>query len=277
LRTLRIDLTFDGTDFEGWQRQPEARTVQRELEDALAGILQRPHTVIGCGRTDAGVHANQLVASTRTEHAMPVSELARALDAVLPDDIGILGVAEAPASFHAQRDALWKWYRYTILTSAAKRPIERRTTYRMARVPGLERLQAGAAALEGRHDFTSFANVGSVTGDMHRTLHALRWSEADDHLRLDAVGDGFLYKMVRTLAGTLLACAELDRPEEAVREILAARDRRAAGRALPGRGLCLMAVAIRGEAPPAHVPLFLRPPVHFGELGHSDELGTLKS
>lgn len=266
-RTLRLDLQFDGSAFEGWQRQAEGRTVQGEVERALATVLGTPHGVVGCGRTDAGVHARQLVASLRTEHAMGVEELERALDAVLPDDVGVLSLREVPASFHAQRDALWKWYRYRILTSRRKRPLVRRRTWRMARVPPLEHLAAAAAALEGRHDFASFANTGSSPGaSTERTLFRLRWSRDGDELRLDAVGDGFLYKMVRTVVGTLLQAAVEPDPAAAVRRILARRDRRAAGPAAPATGLTLMAVAVRGEPAPATVPDSLQPPVDLNPM-----------
>jgi len=260
-RTLRLDLTFDGTAFEGWQRQARGRTVQGEVERALERILGAPHGVVGCGRTDAGVHAEHLVASFRTAHAMPASELARALDAVLPPDVGVREAREAPPGFHARRDALWKWYRYRVLVSARKDPLRRRRVWRTARAPTLEALRAAAAPLVGRHDFASFANTGSNPGSTVRTLHALQWSRAGDELRLDVVGDGFLYKMVRTLVGTLLREARRPDPATAVRAILAARDRGAAGPVAAPAGLSLMAVAVRGEAPPACLPESLRPSV----------------
>ena len=121
-RTLRIDLQFDGAAFDGWQRQPVARTVQGELEAALEKLLGAPHAVLGCGRTDAGVHALQHVSSCRTTHPMRVQDLARALAAILPRDIGVLGVREMEPAFHAQRDTLWKWYRYRILAGPRRRP-----------------------------------------------------------------------------------------------------------------------------------------------------------
>ncbi len=266
---MRLELEFDGTDFEGWQRQRgqqrpgkrDARTVQGEVETAVAEVLRTPHSVIASGRTDAGVHARGLIASIRTRHVMPAAELERAVDALLPEDIGLLSLAEAPVGFHAQRDAVWKWYRYSILVSRRKRPLLRRTTWRLARVPDLEALAIAAGALEGRHDFRSFANTGSNPGDTTRTIHSLRWSREDDQLRLDVVGDGFLYKMVRTLVGTMLREAETDEPVRGIEDILAARDRQAAGRAAPARGLSLMAVALRGEPPPIQVPHFLVPQV----------------
>jgi len=263
-RTLRLDLSFDGTAFKGWQRQARGRTVQGEVERALERILGVPHAVVGCGRTDAGVHAEQLIASLRTEHAMPVTDLARALDAVLPPDVGVRDVREAASSFHARRDAAWKWYRYRVLVSQRKVPLRRRRVWRMARAPGLAALQAAAAPLRGRHDFASFANRGSNPTSTVRTLYELAWSRHGDELRLDVLGDGFLYKMVRTLVGTLLREARGAEPAAAVQAILAARNRGAAGPVAAAAGLSLMAVAVRGEAPPAHVPESLMASVDWG-------------
>ncbi len=260
-RTLRVDLEFDGTRFEGWQRQAEGRTVQGEVEAALARILGEAHTVIGCGRTDAGVHAEQHISSFRTRHPMPAQDLERALDAVLPEDVGVLALREVPAAFHAQHSAAWKWYRYRILASRRCRPLRRQRTWRLGTVPPLEALNAGAAALVGEHDFASFANVGSAPRSTVRRVHRLRWSCAGDEIRMDAVGDGFLYKMVRTVVGTLLQSAGESNPEAAVRTIREARARDAAGPAAPALGLTLMAVAVKGEPPPGTVPDSLQPPV----------------
>ena len=264
-RTLRVDFQFDGTRFEGWQRQPQARTVQGEVEAALTQILQAPHSVIGCGRTDAGVHAEQLVASFRTTSTMPAEDLERGLDAVLPEDVGVLSLRDVDHAFHAQRDAVWKWYRYRILTTRRKQPLRRQRTWRMARELPWDGLVAGAAVLEGRHDFASFANTGSAPGSTVRTVHRLRWSAEGDELRLDAVGDGFLYKMVRTVVGTLIQAAVAPDPAHVVRTILDARDRGAAGAVAPACGLTLMAVALRGEPPPVSVPESLQPYVDLAD------------
>lgn len=268
-RTLRVDLQFDGTAFEGWQRQARGRTVQGEVEAALARILGAPHAVTGCGRTDAGVHAEQHVSSFRTDHAMPAEDLERALDAVLPEDVGVLAVREVDPAFHAQRDAIWKWYRYRILVARRKQPLRRRRTWRQARTLDLEALRAGARALEGRHDFASFANTGSSPGTTVRCVHRLRWSAEGDELRLDAVGDGFLYKMVRTVVGTLVQASTEPDPEACVAAMLAACDRAAAGTVAPACGLSLMAVALRGEPPPGTVPDSLQPCVESGDRADS--------
>lgn len=263
-RIICLELEFDGTDFEGWQRQATGRTVQGTVEQALARILGSAHSVVGCGRTDAGVHARGMIASFRTCHGMSTGELARALDAVLPPDVGVLAAEDAPAGFHARRDALWKWYRYRLLVSRGKRPLRRHGAWRVPAVPPVEALEAASIPLLGRHDFRSFGNLGSSPGSTVRRLHVLRWSARADLLRLDVVGDGFLYKMVRTLVGTLLEAARGPDPAGAVRRILDARDRRAAGPVAPPNGLCLMAVGLRGRPAPSRVPALLVPRVDSG-------------
>ena len=263
-RVMRLCLQFDGTNFEGWQRQAQGRTVQGVVESALAQILGAHHGVHGSSRTDAGTHARGMVASFRTDHAMPAGTLARALDAVLPDDVGVRWVHDAPPDFHARKDALWKWYRYRILVAAHSHPLVSGQSWRRTRVASRADLQALATTLVGQHDFASFANAGSPVVDTVRTLYDLRWTrlpldrgdgvalpEAEgSFLVLDALGDGFLYKMVRTLVGTMLMAVGEPEPVRRIQQILSARDRRAAGPAAPACGLTLMAVAHRGLPAP---------------------------
>jgi tRNA pseudouridine38-40 synthase len=257
LRVVRLDLTFDGTDFRGWQRQKEGRTVQAVVEGALERLLGAQHAVVASGRLDAGTHASMLVVSFRTSHAMPAAVLARALDAVLPEDVGVLDASDAAPGFHARRAAAWKWYRYTLLRTRGKRPLWRRTAWHRSGPLDARALAEGAAALVGRHDFLSFAAAGPLRGGSVRTLHALRWSEErlplerTDLLHLDAVGEGFLHHMVRNVVGTLVQCASPDGGgADRVRAALAARDRRAAGPTAPAHGLRLVAVGAAGEPLP---------------------------
>jgi tRNA pseudouridine38-40 synthase len=278
-RTLRLDLSFDGTDFLGWQRQPRGRTVQGEVEAALDRILGPGHTVIGAGRTDTGAHAAAMVASCRTEASMGVRDLARALDAVLPRDVGVLDVREAAEGFHALRDARWKWYRYSVLNAPRRRPLERRRSWQVR--PRLDRdvLDAGAAALRGTHDFRAFANQGSPRRSTVRTQFGLRWTgEVGDRLELDVVGDGFLYRMVRAIVGTLVdwarspahlaACGpgrvQAAGAAGAVEYLLASGARAAAGPVAPARGLCLMGVGLAGGDSAGGLPPFLPPGVESG-------------
>lgn len=251
LRTLRIDLCWDGSGFLGWQRQARGRTVQGELEAALARVLGAPHPVVGAGRTDAGVHARHAVASLRTAHAIEAVRLARALEALLPADIGIRAVREAPEGFHALRDATWKWYRYRLLVAPRRRPLDERQAWRVRSLPPAEALEEAARPLRGRHDFASLASAGSPREDTVRTLSLVRWSRRGRRAWLDVVGDGFLYKMVRTMVGTMLEAARGPQPAAHVAAVLQALDRGEAGPPAPPHGLCLQDVGYGTRPPPA--------------------------
>jgi tRNA pseudouridine38-40 synthase len=253
-RTLRLDLEFDGAAFSGWQRQKDRRSVQGVVEEALSRLLGAPTAVVGAGRTDAGVHARRMVASCRTASAMPAATVARALDATLPEDVGVLAVADAAASFHARRDARWKWYRYTVLRGRARRVFERRTSWRVAAPLDLPRMREAAAVLVGRLDFAAFQSAGSPRRSTVRTVHALRWEEEGPRLHLDAVADGFLYGMVRAIAGTLVEAGRGSRDAAAVAALVASRDRARAGAAAPPHALCLMDVGYADEPAPFVAP-----------------------
>jgi tRNA pseudouridine38-40 synthase len=249
-RTLRLDLEYDGTDFLGWQRQPAGRTVQGAVEDALSRLFAARTAVVGAGRTDAGVHARRMVASCKTTSTLPAREVARALDALLPEDVGVLAASDAPEAFHARRDARWKWYRYSVLRSRARRVFLRRHAWRVGGTLDVERLAATARLLVGRHDFGAFQSSGSPRRSTVRRLDALAVSEDGDVLRVDAVADGFLYGMVRAIVGTLVDVARGARDPASVLEALASRDRTRAGPAAPAHGLCLMSVGYEGEPGP---------------------------
>ena len=260
-RAFRLEVEFDGTDFEGWQRQPPRpgedaapRTVQVELERAVQKVTGGVGHALACGRTDRGVHARCMVVRLRADTTMSAHDLGRALDAVLPDDIGLLRSADVGPDFHPVRDALWKWYRYTVLPARRQRPLHRRYAWRQALVPTMAGLEQAAEALLGTHDFASFGNTGSPRDTTVRTLWVARWSAEGELLHFDVVGDGFLYKMVRTLVGTQFQAARQPDPGAEIARVLAARDRSLAGPAVPGHGLTLMHVHMAGDPVPAWAP-----------------------
>ena len=247
-RTLRITLEYDGTDFSGWQRQAQGeRTVQGCLEGALAELAERggpPVTVMGSGRTDAGVHAQGQVASVTLATRLAPAELRRALNAKLPPDMAVLDVALAPEGFDARRSATGKCYRYAIWNGAERSPLRAR---RYAFVPlalDLAAMQQAAAALVGEHDFAAFQAAGS---EVAHTTRALRRAEVagepGGEVQLEFEASGFLRHMVRNLAGTLIEVGQGRRSVASVGELLAARDRRLAGPTAPARGLTLLWVA----------------------------------
>lgn len=258
LRVVRLDLAFDGAKFSGWQRQAEDRSVQAVLEDTLSRILSASTAIVGAGRTDAGVHADGMVASFRTASRMPAEEIARALDALLPEDVGVLSARDAPPGFHALRDARWKWYRYAILESRLRRIDLRRVAWRVA--PGLDpdAMRRAAAAIVGRRDFAAFQNAGSPRRTSVRSVAALRLASDGPLTAIDVVADGFLYGMVRSIAGTLVEVGRGRRDPASIPALLESRDRRRAGAAAPAHGLRLVAVGFEGDEPPAFVDPSLR-------------------
>lgn len=278
-RTLKLTVEYDGTNYVGWQRQAAGISIQGLLEEALGPFEGGPPTVHGAGRTDAGVHALGQVASVRTRTEHSVATLQRALNAVLPADVRVVAVEDAPSTFHARFDALSKTYEYRI----ANTPFVSAFQYRYAwHVPGalnLAAMRLGAEALLGRHDFAAFQSTG---GDVHTTERAIlslavgragesmldsgigdrgtgdsvsgcspdpRSLISDPGLPADrapliirVTGDGFLRHMVRSIAGTLVDVGLGRWPASQVAEILAGRDRSRAGRAAPAAGLCLVRV-----------------------------------
>jgi tRNA pseudouridine38-40 synthase len=279
VRTLKLTLEYDGTAYVGWQRQAEGVSIQGLLEDALAAFDGGPVTVHGAGRTDAGVHALGQVASFRTRASQDAATFQRALNAVLPVDVRVVGAEDAAPDFHARFDAVSKTYAYRIANAPYVSAFAHRYVWHVPGSLDVEAMRAGAAALLGRHDFAAFRAVGGDAVTTERTILAidLRGSEqgqssvgagsdqgqsrvragSDPALRpltqipgltLWVTGDGFLRHMVRTIAGTLVDVGLGRWGPEQVARILAGRDRAAAGRAAPPSGLFLVGVDYRRGA-----------------------------
>ncbi|HUU90624.1 MAG TPA: tRNA pseudouridine(38-40) synthase TruA [Phycisphaerae bacterium] len=242
MRCIRMTVRYDGTAYHGWQEQPGLATVQGTLAELLATILGERTAVEGASRTDAGVHARGQVAAFRTEHRIEVPRLQAALNSRLPADIAVVEMAEAPLSFRPSRDAAGKHYRYRIYRGPIKPVFEERFVWHWHRPLEVEPMQTGAGLLVGRHDFRSFETGGSGREDTVREIFRFDVTEDGHQLLLDVEGDGFLYRMVRNLVGTLTEVGRGHRPPEWVAEVLAARDRAAAGPCAPAKGLCLMEV-----------------------------------
>ena len=252
MRTLRLTLAYDGTDFAGWQGQPGCRTVQETLEAAVERVTGERVRTLASGRTDAGVHALGQVVSLRLASEMPADVLCRALTAVLPEDVAVLDAADVPGDFHPIRDAVAKRYRYLIHDGPTREVFLRRYCWHYAH----GRLDAGAmhraaVALKGTRDFSSFETSGAERKSSVRTVSYLcvrrgpdPWGRAGggDWITLEIEADGFLYNMVRAIVGTLVEVGRGARPESWPAEVLAAADRRAAGPTAPAGGLFLLTV-----------------------------------
>ena len=225
-----MTLSYDGTRYNGWQRQGNTPdTVQGRLETALSALLEQPVEVAGSGRTDAGVHARMQTASFRAKTDLPAPELLRRLRAQLPGDIGVLTLAEAGPRFHARLSCCGKTYVYRVWNSDTPNVFERRYVYALPQPLDTAAMQRAAALLCGRHMKKSAV----------RTVDAITVERLGDEVRLSFSGEGFLYHMVRILTGTLLEVGLGQRDAGTMADILAARDRAAAGPTAPARGLIL--------------------------------------
>lgn len=252
-RKLKLTVAYDGTGFHGFQRQPGVPTVQAALEDALARVAGHPVTVVGAGRTDAGVHAAGQVVHCVIEGSIPTERVPTALNSLLPPDVVVYAAEEVPESFHARKSATAKVYRYSILEAPFAWPFIRRYVLHEPAGLDVEAMRAGAAHLVGRHDFAAFQAAGRPVRDTVRTVRRLDVSEQAMpwgrivHVTVEA--DGFLYHMVRNIAGTLLEVGRRRRPPEWVGEVLRARRRELAGATAPAHGLTLLEVRYENPAP----------------------------
>jgi len=242
MRRLMMTLEYDGTDFRGWQLQAEGRTVQGALEEAIGKASGAASRVTGAGRTDAGVHALGQVAHFDTDSELPADQFLRAVNHWLPKDVSVLDCREAPDGFHARFSAASKLYRYRILRSAVRRPLRDRFAVRVWRSLDVGAMAECAALLVGEHDFASFASEHSAARSSVRRVARSELIEDGDELHLLIEADGFLYNMVRIVAGTLLAVGRGKMTAGAFAEALEARDRTAAGPTAAARGLALLQV-----------------------------------
>ena len=244
MRHFKFTLAYDGTDFIGWQRQPGRRTVQGELEKTLAGILQETVTCKSSGRTDSGVHALGQVVCFKSATRHPPAAITKALNAELPEDMFVFEVTEVSAEFNPIRDALRKRYRYVVQDGRVRDIFDRHYAWQVHTRLDVEAMQQAATALVGTHDFMSFESHGSSRLTTVRTIYELlverRQGERTDHVVIEVEADGFLYNMVRNIAGTLVQIGKGKRPPTWTLEILAAKDRRTAGMTAPPQGLFLL-------------------------------------
>lgn len=239
----RMLVQYDGTRYEGWQRQTRtAETIQGKLEAAVLSATGEAAQVIGAGRTDAGVHAAGQTANVHLRARWKPGTLETLLNEALPDDIGVFAVEEADERFHSRFSAREKTYRYRIRTGAEKNVFARRFVWQYGRPLDLAAMRRAAACLEGTHDFTSFCANKKMKKSAVRTLSSIRLCEEDGEVRIDYTGDGFLQGMARILTGTLVEAGEGKRDPRSAADALAARDRQAAGFTAPPQGLILLSV-----------------------------------
>ena len=245
-QTYRLLISYDGTPFGGWQVQPNAPSIQGHIQEALQTILrQMPIHVTGSGRTDAGVHAKGQVAHFTFSKPFDLKRTLLSLNALLPSEIRILELKKAPDDFHARYDATGKIYHYHLHLDPVINPFNRLYTTYHPYPLDLSLIQEAIPHFEGMRDFTSFANEptrGSVTTNPVRTLQHIKILEEKRGICLEFKGNGFLYKMVRNITGTLLDVGKKKIAPDQIPIIIEARDRKKAGQTAPPQGLFLMQV-----------------------------------
>jgi tRNA pseudouridine38-40 synthase len=246
MRTFRLTLAYDGSDFAGWQWQPNIRTVQGELEAALERVTGARPKCIASGRTDAGVHALGQVVSFTSDTCLAPEVLTKALNAELSDDVLVFEVSPAPHGFHALRDAVCKRYRYVIEDGRLRDLFDRRYLWHVYQRLNVEAMREAAAPLIGTHDFTSYETSGSPRLTTVRTVIDLvverRQTELTDRIIIEVEADGFLYNMVRNIVGTLVDVGKGKQPTNWPAEVLELRNRTKAGMTAPPQGLFLVGV-----------------------------------
>lgn len=244
---LKLTVAYDGAAYSGWQWQPGHPTVQGVLQDAWRKITHEEPELTASGRTDAGVHAEGQVVGVETATTIEPRRLLKGLNAMLPDDVVVRAVEAAPTGFHATYDSLRKTYRYQLHNGPVPPLFDRNHVWhwRAGRLDA-ERMGQGGAYLVGRHDFAALESTGSERSSTVRTITDLtvtsRPVNGGERIDITVTGDGFLYNMVRTIAGTLVEVGRGAKPPEWVAEVLASRDRGRAGQTAPPQGLFLVRV-----------------------------------
>jgi tRNA pseudouridine38-40 synthase len=242
-RNVRLLISYDGTDFAGWQRQSRDRSVQGALETALESLHGHPVALHGSGRTDAGVHAAGQVANFRTSiERIPIPKFVPALNAKLPPDVRVLAAEAAADDFHARFDAKSRLYRYFVIAGRPALAHERRYAWQLWRRPDLALMNAYAASLLGETDCSTFASPQDASKSRHRHISLARWLPTPDGLVFEIAANAFLWKMVRSIVGSLLHYEERGLAPARFAEIVASGDRKSAGPTAPPEGLFLWSV-----------------------------------
>lgn len=242
MRRIKLTIAYDGTNYCGWQVQPNGITIEEVLNKAISKLTGEETLVIGASRTDSGVHALGNVAVFDTETNIPAEKIAMALNQRLPEDIVVVKSEEVPMDFHPRYCNCSKTYEYHIINTRIPNPMKRLTNYFVSYELDIEKMRQAASYLVGEHDFVSFCNVRTDVENTVRTITSLDILTRGNEITIRITGNGFLYNMVRIIVGTLIRVGRGFYEPEKVKEILDARDRKAAGVTAPGHGLVLVQI-----------------------------------
>ncbi len=240
MRRIMLVVAYDGTDYKGWQIQSNGVTIEEILNTELSKLLNEQITVIGASRTDSGVHAEGAVCVFDTSSRIPGDKFCFAINQSLPEDIRILSSKEVASDFHPRRCPALKTYRYSIWNDTFELPTKRLYTYWLHEKLDRERMKRAAVFLIGEHDFKSFCSVNTQALTTVRTVTDIEIRTEGKQIDIYVTGNGFLYNMVRIIAGTLIEAGRGKIKPEAMKDILEALDRAAAGPTAPAKGLCLV-------------------------------------
>jgi tRNA pseudouridine38-40 synthase len=242
-RNIKLIIGYDGTAYHGWQKQPNRNTVQGAIEEVIQTVFKEKVLLQGASRTDAGVHAEGQVANFKITKKIPAKKIKAALNSKLPKDIVVIKVKEVPDSFNARMDAKGKHYRYVILNNKLYSPFEKNYSLFFPYDLDVDNMQSGADYFIGAHDFASFAvNPGKDVSSTVRTIYSIKVTKKKKKVYIDIKGNSFLYKMVRSMVGTLLEVGRGRKDPEDIKRILVKKNRNYADKTVSSSGLYLKEV-----------------------------------
>ena len=248
VKRVRLTVAYDGTNYRGWQVQPNGITIEQVLNEKLSALLGEEIVVTGASRTDSGVHSLGNIAIFDTNTRMPAEKISFALNQRLPEDIVVQDSREVPSDWHPRYQNSRKTYEYRILNRTFRMPGRRFDTYFYYHPLDVEKMQQAASYLEGEHDFKSFCAVGAQVKTTTRTIYSCNVTrDAGDIVTVRVTGNGFLYNMVRIIAGTLIKVGGGELSPEEIPLILEKKDRSAAGPTAPAHGLTMIGIEYEGE------------------------------
>lgn len=239
---IKLCLSYDGTDFCGWQRQKNGVSVQQTVEDAVYNLTGEKVAVTASGRTDAGVHAKGQVAHFDTNANIPPEKIYKALNTFLPNGVKALSSEKASDDFDARKNAKRKTYEYSIYLSDTELPLKERYGARVYGDIDIEKMRSAAKLVEGEHDFKAFSATGGSVKTTVRTIFGITVEKSGEDIKIRVTGNGFLYNMVRIIAGALIKAGKSEIKESDILKALETGNRDLLGETLPAKGLCLLKV-----------------------------------